>query len=188
MTTPRTFQDVIASENFLILDTETTGLNDGEIVQIAILNPTGETVLDTLVKPYRGIPEDARRIHGISLEMTANAPHWNDLVPHIYNLLQGRDVVVYNADYDRKMFYQSTEKAGIVKINWKVVANWWCAMDAYAKFWGEWDDYHGSYRWQRLSNAAQQQAIEIKDAHSALGDCLMTLAVIRAMQAKNWKS
>jgi len=188
MTTPRSFRDVIEDDTFLILDTETTGLDDGEIVQIAILDSKGQTLLDSLVKPYRGIPLDAQRIHGISLAMTADAPRWNELMPHIHSLIQGREVVVYNAVYDRKMFHQSGEKAGIAKIEWKVVATWWCAMEAYARFWGEWNAFRGSYRWQSLTNAARQQGIPVLDAHSALGDCRLTLAVIRAMQRKNWQS
>lgn len=40
-------------------------------------------------------------------------------------------------------------------------ARWECAMVEYAAWWGDWDDYHGSYTWQRLNGG-----------HRALGDCL----------------
>ena len=54
-------------------------------------------------------------------------------------------------------------------------------MLQYAKFWGEWDDYRGNYKWQKLIHAARQQGIEVQNAHRALGDCLMTLAVMKKM-------
>ena len=39
----------------------------------------------------------------------------------------------------------------------------------------------GRYRWQKLSAAAQQQGVTVGNGHRALGDCLMTLGVVRAM-------
>lgn len=177
------FLNVIQKENFVVLDTETTGLNEGEIVQIAIINPEGRVLLDTLVKPVRGIPAEAQRIHGIGLEMVKDAPRWNVVVPEIMKAITGHDVITYNATYDRRMFHQAGEALGLEKIAWKEIAHWHCAMLAYAEFYGEWDSYHGNYRWQRLGIAARDCMVEVKDAHSALGDCLMTLGVIRYMLA-----
>ena len=56
-----------------------------------------------------------------------------------------------------------------------------CAMQAYAELHGEWSEEKGRYRWQKLSTAAQQQGVKVENAHRALGDCLMTLGVVRAM-------
>jgi len=173
-----TFVEMAAKGEYLILDTETTGLAWGEICQIAIVNSLGIPLLDTLVKPVSPIPADATRIHGITNDMVIHAPGWADLVDKVAGILLNRDVVVYNAVYDRKMFHQSGEAANLPKIEWKTYARWWCAMEAYAEYYGEWNSYRHSYRWQSLSNAAYQQGIPIQDAHSALGDCLMTLEVV----------
>lgn len=56
-----------------------------------------------------------------------------------------------------------------------------CAMQAYAELHGEWNAEKGRYRWQKLSTAAQQQGVKVENAHRALGDCLMTLGLVRAM-------
>ena len=56
-----------------------------------------------------------------------------------------------------------------------------CAMQAYAELHGEWSAEKGRYRWQKLSAAAAQQGVTVTNAHRALGDCLMTLGVVRAM-------
>jgi len=46
---------------------------------------------------------------------------------------------------------------------------------------GDWNDYRMSYAWQKLTLACQQQAIPVVGAHGAVGDCQMTLALIRKM-------
>ena len=94
-----TFKDVVSSRNYVILDTETTGLDRGsEIVQIAIIEgKDGTVLLDTLVKPKYDIPVQASRIHGITAETVANAPTWDVVMPQVRSILEGRDVVIYNA-------------------------------------------------------------------------------------------
>jgi len=176
-----TFKELIRKGEFVILDTETTGLHRGEIVSIAILAADGEPLYTSLVKPVNGIPEDASRIHGLYAEHVEAAPSWGEVSLQVEAILSGRDVVVYNAVYDRKMMYQSAEACGMDKTEWKTISRWWCAMEAYAEFYGDWNDYHQSYRWQSLSNACYQQEITVDDAHSALGDCKMTLAICKKL-------
>lgn len=174
-------QEVYQRDNFVILDTETTGLHDGEIVQIAIINSEGTPLLNTLVKPVYGIPYDAYRIHGIHDEDVKDSPSWRDVAPLVKEVIAGFDVVVYNAVYDRKMMHKSAEKCGMDKIDWKTISPFFCAMVAFAEFYGEWNSYHGNYRWQSLSFAAQHLNISVKNAHSAYGDCLMTLGILQGM-------
>jgi len=180
------FQDVIAKNDFLVLDTETTGLYRGqaEICQIAIINQSGDVMLDTLVKPVKRIPADAIRIHGITNEQVADAPTWADVAPKVMDLIFERDVVIYNAGYDTEMLLSASE---IAQVQFRDDYCAYCAMLAYAEFLGDWDDYHGNYRWQKLSTAASIEKVKVVNAHSALGDCLMTLGVIRSMERKGWK-
>lgn len=182
------FLEMASQREFLILDTETTGLHDGEICQIAVLSASGEVCLDTYVRPKRRIPLAATRIHGITDSMVRDAPTWGEIVPQLQELLEGRDLVVYNAIFDRRMMHRSAEAFGLPKIDWKEIARWWCAMNAYAEFYGDWNSYRRSYRWQSLSNACSQQRIRVVDAHSALGDCRLTLALIQAMLQKHVRS
>lgn len=183
-------KQLINRSDWVILDTETTGLDDeAQIVQIGLLSPLGNVLLDTLVKPTAPIPAAATRIHGITNEMVASAPGFADIYPKLVELTKDKEVIVYNADYDFRMVRQSIASA--YNLNFcdetlddlllAVGNNWKCIMKHYAMFWGEWDDYHGNYRWQRLTNACYQQNIRVEDAHSAIGDCKMTLALIRKL-------
>jgi DNA polymerase III subunit epsilon len=175
------FLKLVQRGKYVILDTETTGLHDGEICSIAIIDADGNTLLDQLVKPVHGIPADAQRVHGIDDAMVASAPGWAAVVPQVRQLISGRDVIVYNATYDRKMMHKSAEHAGIEKTEWKLLATWYCAMEAFAEMNGDWNSYRQSYTWKSLSYAVDYFDLELTNAHNALGDCLMTLGVIKAM-------
>lgn len=175
-------QNVIESGDFLVLDTETTGLRDAEICQIAIIDSKGDALVNSFVRTASPIPPDATRIHGITNAMIASAPRFSELIDHIADTLAGRHVVVYNAEYDRGMLYQSAAAADCAgKYSWDSLCNWHCAMAAYAPIYGDYNSYYGSYRWQKLTAACDQQGIAVSDAHSALGDCLMTLALCRKL-------
>jgi len=66
--------------DILVLDTETTGLGDSaEIIEIGIINGSGEVVMNTLVKPSISIPATATAIHGITDDDLLNAPDFEDV-------------------------------------------------------------------------------------------------------------
>jgi len=182
--------DVAHNHPFVILDTETTGIHAGaEICQIAVIDWQGKVLLDTLVKPYNGIPDGATRIHGISEAMVVGAPTYPQLYPQLFEILVGKHVVVYNAKFDRGMLHKSAEAWDMPKTEWKEISSWWCAMEEFAVKYGEWNDYHQSYKWQKLSTACSFYDIPVQNAHSALGDCLMTLEVIKRMYGVgSWKN
>lgn len=169
-------------DDYFILDTETTGLDTGEIVQIAIINSKGDTVLNTLVKPVNGIPVQAQNIHGISNEKVSTALPWRIVRDDVEKVLKGKHVIIYNAVYDRKMLHKSDEAAGLERRDWRSLATWHCCMEAYAEMRGVWNDYHGSWRWHKLTEACMQQGIAVANAHDALGDCLMTLKLMERMK------
>ena len=178
----QSFKTMIQRGEFVILDTETTGVDHGsEICQIAIIDSQGSILIDTLIKPIGRIPSSATAIHGITNAMVTSAPGWDKVVTGLVPLLDGRDVIAYNALFDRKMMHKSSEAAGLPKTDWKQFSRWWCAMEAFAEVYGKADRYTGKFRWQKLSTAAQYYNIPVVAEHTALDDCRTTLAVARAM-------
>ncbi len=175
------FKAMVQQGDFLVLDTETTDLNNGEICQIAIIDAAGTPLLNTFVKTRYSIPPAATRVHHITDTDVATAPTWGQLTDQIKSILTGRNLIVYNAVYDRKMMHQSAEKWELPKVEWKAVCSWRCAMLAFAEVYGDWNRYRHDWRWQSLATAAAYYDIPVIDAHSALGDCQMTLAVVQAM-------
>ena len=57
-------------------------------------------------------------------------------------------------------------------------------MELYARFWGDWHDYHGSYTWQALGKALDQCGITIEGPlHRAMADAREALAVLKYIAA-----
>ncbi len=172
--------------NALILDTETTGLgDDAEVVELAVIDCAGAVLLDTLVRPSGPVPAEAAAIHGITDAMLAEAPTWSAIHARFCDLVEGRQVVIYSREFDTRVISQTARRYGLpAPQGFDLVLDHGpihCAMQAYARFRGEWNAEKGQYRWQKLSAAAQQQGVTVTNAHRALGDCLMTLGVVRAM-------
>ena len=61
-------EQLLAPNEWLILDTETTGFDNAEIVKIVVIDPLGEALLNTLVQPAISIPAEVTEIHGITDE------------------------------------------------------------------------------------------------------------------------
>ena len=54
-------------------------------------------------------------------------------------------------------------------------------MKAYAQFHGQFDLKRRTYSYQKLGEACRQQKIPVVQAHDALSDARMTLALLRKM-------
>lgn len=147
----------------LFLDTETTGLGDtAEIVDLAVLDLYGAVLLETFVQPVYSIPPEASRIHGITNEHVKSAPGFQSIYPDLTALLTGRSVVIYNADFDKRMIEQALFiSTGLETRLWARCAVS-CLMLHYADYRGEWNPRYRNYRWHRLEVAAQQMRIEVE--------------------------
>ncbi len=175
-----TFRRVLDLNNFVVLDTETTGLEyPAEICQIALLDFMGNEIFNQFVKTKRLIPSQATKIHGITNDMVASAPSWADTHQQIIDLISGKHVIVYNAVYDYKILSFTDKVSGLSSINYSEIASFWCAMKFYSQYRGERDDYHGNYRWHRLGDACRYEGIPVVGDHDALGDCRLTYQLIR---------
>lgn len=150
---------------YVILDTETTGLYPCEIVQIAIIDLSGKTLLNTLVKPTRKIESGAAAIHGITENTVANAPTFKEIYEQVKSIINHKTVLIYNASFDSPTLDLCCSVYGLSMFEY----NEFCIMELYSEFVGEWNDYFGSNKWQKLPGGD----------HSALGDCLATLEVIK---------
>jgi DNA polymerase-3 subunit epsilon len=169
--------------NPLYLDTETTGRElNSEIIEISIIDDAEQVVLESLVKPTRPIPLDVMRIHGITNEMVKDAPNWMVVWPRVRDVLAGRIVGIYNADFDMRLIRQTLEK---FRMPWSPPQNFssFCIMKLYAQFRGEWNARSRSYRWHSLEDAGRQCRIPLPNSHRAQDDSLLARAVLHYMAA-----
>lgn len=161
----------------VFLDTETTGLDGAaEIIEIAVVDVAGRTLLNSLVRPDRAIPADAARIHGIGDAMVARAPRWPEVHQLLLPLLAGRIVVVYNADFDRRLVGQMNSRFALSMPD----GDWQCAMLQYAQYAAQWHERFGNFRWHKLDVAAARFGMAA-GGHRALADALACRAVVVGM-------
>ncbi|MFQ6372408.1 DNA polymerase III subunit epsilon [Shewanella sp. YIC-542] len=96
----------------IILDTETTGMNQGggpvylghriiEIGAVEVINRrlTGRT-FHKYLNPQQKIDEEAIAVHGITDERVANEPLFRDIKQEFIAFLDGAEMVAHNAPFD----------------------------------------------------------------------------------------
>ncbi|MFR4349466.1 LPD11 domain-containing protein [Ruminococcus sp.] len=174
---------------YIVLDTETTGLNaaEDELLQVSIIDNEGAVLFDSYIKPTQHTEwAEAERIHHITPEMVADAPTIAEVMPEINDILNRYDKIVgYNLKFDKAFLenngaeFLSTEYADVMKM--------------FAPIYGEWNDQRGSYKWQKLTIAADYYGYDWsshENAHNSLGDCFATLHVYKEINEviKNQKS
>lgn len=150
------------------LDTETTGLSAeaDRVVELAIVDQSGQIVFDSLINPGRTIPFAASRVHGISDFMVATAPRFEDVWDDVLRTLSGNRVVIYNASFDKRFFPDQLRCAGEVR----------CAMLEFAAFHRA--RYGSNKRKFRLVDAAAMAGHQWHgDQHRALADTLACRSV-----------
>ena len=162
-------------QNYLVLDTETTGLDhNAEIVEIAICELNGAVIFESFVKPIRTIPDEVIEIHGITNMMVANAPSWPDVWEQIKPILSEKIVLIYNAAFDERIISQDCSRHDLPIPELKTE----CIMQNYAEYQKNYHPYHKDFTWISLKNAADDWDIP-HHSHRAAGDCTASAELIK---------
>ncbi len=170
-------QDAIRLANQILalqpvfLDTETTGLRQtDEIIEIAIVDSVGQTLLDTLVRPSQPIPRVSTAINGITNEMVRGAKFWLQLWPQVSSILDGKVVIAYNAKFDESMMKQSNLR---YRIPWQITWQFRDLLELYSMFRESWSSFAGITKSYSLEEARRSSGIALPNAHRALADTLL---------------
>lgn len=166
----------------IVLDVKTTGLDPqlDEILQLSIIDEKGSILFNEYIKPVRHESwNDAEAIHNISPAMVKNCKTLDEHRETIQKILYDADCIIgYNVSFDLKFLIC----AGFS----------YCAINAvkttdvmkdFAPIFGEWDEYHGDYRWQTLSTCAKYYGYKWDEsAHNSLADVKATLYCYKKMK------
>ena len=152
----------------IILDTETTGLNvkDGHrIVEIGCIEledliPTKKT-FHCYLNPERKVSEKAFEVHGYTDEFLSKQKKFSDVVDNFLNFIEGKRLVIHNAEFDIGHLNNEMLILGKNKINNEIVDTLILARD---KFPGSPINLDSLCKRYRIDNSRRTK-------HTALIDC-----------------
>lgn len=166
--------------NSVILDTETTGLNQSaQIIELTIIDIQGNILFNSRIKPKRKMLANNKAVekHGITNEMLENAPTWDIVYPQISQILHNKMVIAYNAEYDLRMFEQTNAKYDLIMPD----CTFECAMHVFTAY--KMAKHNESPRRYKLVDAVHELGLRpVGQAHSAYVDSMMTLDMLKELQ------
>lgn len=170
----RVWLEGLFDSDFVVLDTETTGVRRrDEVIEIALVDRDNRVLLESLVWPKSGsVPADASAVHGLSLADLHGAPTWPSVLEALRDLTTGRRVLAWNAPFDERLALQSSRL-------WHVrhgLPAFECAMRAYALARG---NPAGMIRLERA--AAEQEVLLAEQSHRSADDAKLALAVLKQL-------
>ena len=163
---------------YAIVDIETTGgyAANNDITEIAIVLHDGQTVInryETLVRPVRTIPYYIQVLTGISNDMVADAPSFEELAPRLYELLQGKIFVAHNVNFDYSFLKHHFSTAG-----YELNSNKLCTVRLSKKVFPGIPSYS-------LGNLCRYFGITIENRHRAGGDADATVKLLEHLLQHN---
>jgi DNA polymerase-3 subunit epsilon len=177
----------VLTERYVIIDTETTGLVEPEVVQYAALTCDDQSQV-FFVRPSKPIESGATAIHHITDALILDAPTLDQLWLQIKPLLLTYNIIGYNVQYDLKALRKSAFQCGMLEVVPK--QGYFDVMLCYASLIGEIKPEYGSFRWWKLEEAVQVAGIHYEgEAHDARSDVVATWNLLQwiANQKTTWE-
>jgi len=169
--------ELLQRRDVVILDTETTGHRQAEVIELSIIDTRGKVLFDRLIRPRRMVMNKyAYRVHGISLEMLADKPTLPEVIDELNAVLDNSTVLAWNAPFDHLMVQRSRAIWGLEPREFEHQ----CAMLLYAAF-----HRRRSFGLHRAIQAhGLQDLMANNESHRALGDVNLVLGLLRAVVAE----
>ena len=94
-------------ERFVVLDTETTGLdaaNGDKIIEIGCVEITDRKITENFfhkyINPEREVDPGAFKIHGLSNRFLKNKPPFNEIIDSFVSYISDSPLIIHNAPFD----------------------------------------------------------------------------------------
>lgn len=163
-------------DRMVLLDCETTGgrASYDRMTELALIEVTDGQVTDrwqTLLNPGIAIPPWITRLTGITDDMVADAPRFEDIADVLHQRLENSVIVAHNARFDYSFLKQSFLRCG-VSLNSKTL----CSVRLSRHFFPE-HRHHG------LDRIIERLGLTLTDRHRAMADTEVILAFLQHISA-----
>jgi DNA polymerase-3 subunit epsilon len=163
----------LSSLNYVVFDTETTGLRPSEgdeILAIAAVRIVNGRILsgerfERLVKPQRPIPESSIPFLDITEDMVQQEPPIQVVLPQFKSFVNDAVLVAHNGTFDMNFFQLMEDKSG-VKFENPILDTLLLSIIAA-------DDRTD----HTLENIGQWLGVDVLGSHATMGDCFVTAQI-----------
>lgn len=174
-------------DEFVVIDTETTGLHKGrdKILELGAVRFVGGKpveIFETLVNPGRPIPKEVTAINHITDDMVSGCPTIREVLPAFDRFIGASNVVGHNLDFDLGFILKAGSRMAHTKRRYYCILEqskkilktpkrkWDSDINAYVKdIDGDWDVEDC-----KLSTLCKYYGIVAPDAHRASADAYVT--------------
>lgn len=174
-------QQGIDKSKVICVDVETTGLSQktDEILQLSIIDGNYNVLFNEYIKPkHKKVWSEAAKINGITPEKVKNLPTIDAHIERLNKIFSECELIVgYNIEqFDAGFLIE----AGITIPD---TTYYYDVMLEFAEIYGEWSEYFGDYKWQKLEKCAAYYGYNWGNdkAHNSLADVKATLYCFEKM-------
>ena len=170
-------------DEFLVLDTETTGLGqDDEVVELSLLDSDANEVYHSFFRPEKEVNYQAAQVSGLTNDKLQGQPLFKDEWPKIKEQIGGHLIAGHNLQFDRRLVQQTLEK--------QTKKSYQTEMD------GLFENCIDSYQMAQRSSIAkgkrslgqlcEAMGVEYPPNHRSSYDCLGVLYVLQNFEQKDY--
>lgn len=165
----------LKSNNYIILDTETTGLaSNDEVIELAIVDINGTVLYESIFLPTKVVSPFIRKLTGLHKADFIGKPTFANEWEKIKKIMTDKIVIGHNVMFDKRLMKQTLDIYGIDS---SCIEKMFCGfvdtvalVKKYLKL--------GSYKQEDIANAF---CVNNKNAHRAASDCITLLEILKIL-------
>jgi DNA polymerase-3 subunit epsilon len=172
----------ILNNDPIILDTETTGLDDDDqIIELGVIDVHGVTILNTLVKSTKPSHPKALEVHQITeTHLAEHGKDWSEVSHDLGVFLDCHPVIMYNSPFDTRMIEQTCLAHQVEKPSEYKVYDLMELANRHFISHAQWCQKRSQFKRLSLAKCCEIAGIKYKgDAHRAIVDCHATLELLK---------
>ncbi len=168
-------------KEFVIIDTETTGLTDeDEVVELAVVSMDGETIYHSYYYPDIEVNPQASKVNHLTKEgLKGNPKLDNEEWEKIKKAIDNKPIMGHNIGFDKRMIVQTMAKTGsnVLDVN-ALFEDLIDTMDIAKKY----IPHESGKGFYKLNNLTTLVGITREEQHDAADDCRMTLEFVNRLE------